>query len=200
MEDGSIMVRSGENKSKRDFGDIQLHVEWMTPYMPKDRGQGRGNSGVYLQNRYEVQVLDSFGLDPQDNDAGGIYKVAKPRVNASFPPGQWQTYDIMFRAPRLNEDGSVRQPAMVTVVHNGETIHENQAIPGPTGGGEGNIAAMGPLKFQDHGNPVRFRNIWVVEQNLPDGPTIPKPVVQMPMPAATAAPKAAAPSTRRNRR
>jgi type 1 glutamine amidotransferase len=205
MEDGSIMVRSGETMSKQEFGDMQLHIEWMTPYMPKDRGQGRGNSGVYLQNRYEVQVLDSFGLDPQDNDAGGIYKVAKPRVNASFPPGQWQTYDIMFRAPRLNEDGSMRQPAMVTVVHNGETIHENQIVPGPTGGGENGIVAKAPIKLQDHGNPVRFRNIWVVEQNLPDGPTIPRPAVQMPLPAATAASKAAAgkaaaPSTRRNRR
>jgi hypothetical protein len=209
IEDGSIMVRNGETKSKQEFGDMQLHIEWMTPYMPKARGQGRGNSGVYLQNRYEVQVLDSFGLDPQDNDAGGIYKVAKPRVNASFPPGQWQTYDIMFRAPRLNEDGSVRQPAMVTVVHNGETIHENQIVPGPTGGGDSGIVAKAPIKLQDHGNPVRFRNIWVVEQNLPDGPIIPKPVVQMPV-ATNAAPKAAAskqnagkpaaPSTRRNRR
>ncbi|HEX8236821.1 MAG TPA: ThuA domain-containing protein [Abditibacteriaceae bacterium] len=201
MEDGSVMVRNGGNRSKQDFGDIQLHVEWMTPYMPAARGQGRGNSGVYLQNRYEVQVLDSFGLDSQDNDAGGIYRVAKPRVNASFPPGQWQTYDIMFRAPRLNEDGSMRQPAMVTVVHNGEIIHENQAIPGPTGGGDSGVVAKAPITFQDHGNPVRFRNIWVVEQNLPDGRTIPHPAVQMPMPAATtAAPRRPTPSTRNNRR
>jgi hypothetical protein len=126
--------------------------------------------------------------------------VAKPRVNATLPPGQWQTYDIMFRAPRLNEDGSVRQPAMVTVVHNGEVIHENQVLERPTGGGEGNVAALGPLKLQDHGNPVRFRNIWVVEQTLPDGPTIPRPVVQMPAPKPTAPARTAPASTRRNTR
>jgi hypothetical protein len=179
MSDGSVQVRNGGNRTRREMGDMQLHIEWMTPYMPKERGQGRGNSGVYLQNRYEVQILDSFGLDSQDNDAGGIYRVAKPRVNASLPPLQWQTYDIMFRAPRLNADKTVRQPAMITVIHNGEIIHENQIIQNPTGGGESDNAELGPLHLQDHGNPVRFRNIWMVPKNLPDGTTIPRPVIVM---------------------
>lgn len=163
MNDGSMRVNNGDNRTKREFGDFKLHIEWMAPLMPKDRGQGRGNSGVYLQERYEVQVLDSFGLDSKDNDAGGIYQVSKPKVNASLPPGVWQTYDITFRAPRFNADGTLAKPANATVVHNGITIHENLDIPKPTGGGaEGNVA-KGVFKLQDHGNPVRFRNIWVQE-------------------------------------
>jgi type 1 glutamine amidotransferase len=168
MTDGSVRVNGGDNKTKREFGDVKLHIEWMTPLMPGARGQGRANSGVYLQERYEVQILDSFGLDSKDNDAGGIYKVAKPKVNACLPPGVWQTYDITFRAPRLNADGSVAKPANATIVHNGITIHENLDIPNPTGGGASGNVAKGVIKLQDHGNPVRFRNIWV--QELPSQP------------------------------
>lgn len=162
MPDGSVQVGKGDLRTKQAFGDCRLHVEFRIPYMPDKRGQGRGNSGVYLQDRYEVQVLDSFGLRPQDNRCGGIYKVAAPRGNASFAPGRWQTYDMVFRAPRFDANGKVTAPARVTVRHNGVLIHENQPIPRPTGGGRGDIAPTGPLKLQDHGNPVRYRNIWLV--------------------------------------
>jgi hypothetical protein len=131
--------------------------------MPTKRGQDRGNSGVYLMDRYEVQVLDSFGLVPQDNECGGIYKVATPKVKASFPPDVWQTYDITFRAPRFDAQGKKVKNATVTVVQNGLTIHENVEIPGPTGGAVGGPEAKeAPLRLQDHGNPVRFRNIWAL--------------------------------------
>jgi type 1 glutamine amidotransferase len=161
--DGSVLVRGGDSRTKRDFGDMKMHLEFMVPYMPGARGQGRGNSGVYLMDRYEVQVLDSFGLPLASNECGGIYQVAVPKVNACLPPAAWQTYDIVFRAPRLKSDGSVAKPAEVTVEQNGILIHDRVRIPGPTGGGaEGNVARA-PLKLQDHGNPVRYRNIWLVE-------------------------------------
>lgn len=163
MSDGSVRVQGGDNKTKREFGDIKLHIEWMTPLMPSARGQGRGNSGVYLQDRYEVQVLDSFGLDSKDNDAGGLYKVSKPRTNASLPPGVWQTYDITFRAPRLNADGSMAKKALITILHNGIVIQENVELENPTGGGANGLALKAPIKLQDHSNPVRYRNIWVQE-------------------------------------
>jgi len=163
LPDGSMQVGKGDIRTKRQFGDARIHIEFMTPFMPTARGQGRGNSGVYIQDRYEVQVLDSYGLVSQDNDCGGIYKVAKPKVNACYPPGSWQTYDITFRAPRFAPNGSVQRPAIITVVHNGVTIHENQPVPNPTGGGAGGIVKTGPLRLQDHGNPVKYRNIWLVE-------------------------------------
>jgi len=161
--DGSVLVRDGDSRTKRDFGDVKMHVEFLVPYMPWARGQGRGNSGVYLQDRYEVQVLDSFGLPLASNECGGVYQVAVPKTSACLPPGMWQTYDIVFRAPRLKPDGSVAKPAVLTVEHNGILIHDRVVVPGPTGGGaEGNVARA-PLKLQDHGNPVRYRNIWLVE-------------------------------------
>ncbi len=165
MRDGSVQANGGDNVSKREFGDMKLHVEWLTPLKPEARGQERGNSGVYLQERYEVQVLDSFGLDEQDNDAGGLYKTAKPLVNAELPPGQWQTYDITYRAPRLYTDGSVKTLGHVTIAFNGVTIQDNLEIPHPTGGGAEGFVARGPIKLQYHGNPVRFRNVWVQELN-----------------------------------
>jgi len=164
MPDGSVLVGKGDNKTKREFGDIRLHVEFMTPYMPDKGGQDRGNSGVYLQDRYEVQVLDSFGLESKDNDCGGIYKVGAPKVNACLPPGRWQTYDITFTAPRLDAGGKKTANARVTVLHNGLVIHEDREIPSPTGGASSKVeVAVAPLRLQDHGNPVRFRNVWVVE-------------------------------------
>jgi type 1 glutamine amidotransferase len=171
MRDGSVQVKGGDNVTKREFGDIRLHVEFMSPLMPEARGQQRGNSGVYLQERYEVQVLDSFGLDSKDNDAGGIYKVAKPPVNASLPPGKWQAYDILFRAPRLYTDGSVAKFGRVTVIHNGIMLHNNIEIPQTTGGGASGFVARAPLKLQDHGDRVRYRNLWV--QELTDQPWTP---------------------------
>ncbi len=171
MRDGSAQVRGGDNRTNQEFGDIQLHLEWMAPLQPDARGQGRGNSGVYLQDRYEVQVLDSFGLDSKDNDAGGIYQIATPLVNASLPPGQWQTYDITFRAPRLYADGTLAKAPVVTVVHNGVVIQKDIEIPRSTGGGIAGFAAKAPIRLQDHGNPVRYRNIWV--QELTDQPWTP---------------------------
>jgi hypothetical protein len=161
---GGIMEVSGrDNRTLKQFGSMQLHIEFMTPYMPGADGQGRGNSGVYLQDRYEVQVLDSFGLVSQDNDCGGIYKVAVPKVNACLPPLVWQTYDITFRAPKI-AGGRVTRNVEVTVVHNGITIHDKVEVPGSTGGAVSESPAeKAPLRLQDHGNPVRYRNIWVVE-------------------------------------
>lgn len=164
MPDGSMQVGRGNNLTVREFGDCRLHVEFMIPYEPNRRGQGRGNSGVYLQNRYEVQVLDSFGLRPGKGDCGAIYGIAPPRVNASLPPLQWQTYDIVFRAPRIGPKGQLLEPAKMTVEHNGIKIHENQPVGGPTrAAGARGHAPRGPLMLQDHGNPVRYRNIWLVE-------------------------------------
>jgi hypothetical protein len=164
MPDGSVLVGKGDNRTKRDFGDIRLHLEFMTPYMPDKSGQERGNSGVYLQDRYEIQVLDSFGLESKDNDCGGIYQVAVPKVNACLPPGRWQTYDIAFTAARFGANGKKTASARVTVLHNGAVIHQDQKIPGPTGGARSKAeVAVAPLRLQDHGNPVRFRNVWVVE-------------------------------------
>ncbi len=171
-DDGSMQAGQGDNRTKQEFGDIKLHVEWLTPLLPDKRGQERGNSGVYLQDRYEVQVLDSFGLDSQDNDAGGLYKVSKPSVNAGLPPGTWQTYDITFRAPRLYTDGTQAKPATVTVVFNGTTIQDNVELKSPTGGAASmSPVAKAPLRLQDHHWPVRFRNMWV--QELTDMPYTP---------------------------
>ncbi len=159
--DGAMEVKAGTGSivTKDQFRDFKLHIEFRTPFMPNARGQGRGNSGVYLQNRYEVQVLDSYGLEPKDNECGGIYQVGVPMVNMCYPPGQWQTYDVTFRAPRSGEK------AVATVVHNGVTIHEQLRIPGPTGGAlDGNVLEPGGIYLQDHGNLVQFRNIWLMEQ------------------------------------
>jgi hypothetical protein len=155
---------SGDIVTKRKFTDFQLHVEFRTPFMPEAREQARGNSGVYLQGRYEVQVLDSYGLKGEDNECGGIYKVGAPRVNMCAPPGQWQSYDVRFRAARFDKDGRKQKDATVTVVHNGMTIHENLPVPGPTGGAlDGDEHLPGGILLQDHGNLVQYRNIWLVE-------------------------------------
>lgn len=148
--------------SREAFGDMKLHVEFRTPFMPTAGGQARGNSGVYLQNRYEVQILDSFGLAGEWNECGGLYKVRKPTVNMAFPPLSWQTYDIDFRAARFDDDGDKVSPARITVHHNGVLIHEDVVIPDQTGGGDAESAAPGPVYLQDHSDPVFFRNVWVL--------------------------------------
>jgi hypothetical protein len=166
LGDGSMEVgpRGGSLVSKEVFGDHQLHLEFRTPFMPEARGQGRGNSGVYVQGRYEVQILDSYGLEGLDNECGGVYRVARPRVNMCAPPLAWQTYDIDFRAPRFDAQGNKTANARMTVSHNGVVIHEDLDVPGQTGGGDGaNLDKPGPLLLQDHGNPVQFRNIWVLQ-------------------------------------
>jgi hypothetical protein len=160
-DDGLLMVGV---KSKKSFGDVTLHLEFRTPFMPKATGQGRGNSGMYIQDRYEFQVLDSFGLDGKNNECGGIYTIKEPRVNACFPPLAWQTYDVDYTAPRFDGDGKKIKNARVTMRHNGIVIYDDFELPKLTPGGASQEAAMGPLALQNHGNPVNFRNIWVVEK------------------------------------
>jgi hypothetical protein len=164
QEDGSVLIMGGGDiQTKQEFTNVVLHVEFRCPYMPAARGQGRGNSGVYLQSRYEVQVLDSFGLAPKDNECGGLYSVATPKVIASLPPARWQTYDITFHAPTV-ENGKIVKPATMSVAHNGIQIHRDVKIDHVTTAGVGGpIKSPAPLMLQDHGNPVRFRNIWLVE-------------------------------------
>lgn len=156
-------VLKGDIISKPTFRDAKIHLEFKTPYMPAMRGQMRGNSGVYVGGLYEVQVLDSFGEPPRDNEAGGIYRAAAPKENAALPPGEWQTYDITFRAPRFDESGKLEKPGEMTVVYNGVLVHEKTPIKEPTPGNAGNDPTKpGPILLQDHGNPVSFRNIWFV--------------------------------------
>lgn len=148
--------------SKEKFGDFQLHMEFRLAFMPLARGQGRSNSGCYLQGRYEVQILDSFGLSGEDNECGGIYKVSRPSVNMCFEPLKWQTYDVEFRAAKFGPDGAKTSDAVVTIKHNGVTIHNQRKLTLTPGGVLGTESReSGPLFLQDHGDPVRFRNIWV---------------------------------------
>lgn len=163
LSDGAMEVvpKTGSLVTKEVFGDHRLHLEFRTPFMPVKRGQKRGNSGVYLHGRYEVQVLDSYGLEGLDNECGGIYKVSQPRVNACAPPTYWQTYDIVFLAPRFDGKGKKTKSARITVHHNGILIHEDVELPGFTGGPIAeNEAPTGPLMLQEHGDLVQFRNIW----------------------------------------
>jgi hypothetical protein len=166
LENGAMEVaRGGSIKSTKAFTDHFVHVEFRTPFMPKARGQGRGNSGVYLQGFYEVQVLDSYGLAGRDNECGGIYKVAAPTVNMCLPPMQWQTYDIDFKAARFDENGNIIAKPQMTVTHNGVKIHDAVEVPKPTQShGSGDVKQAGGLYLQDHGNPVQYRNIWVAEK------------------------------------
>jgi hypothetical protein len=150
-------------ETKDKFGDHTLHLEFRTPFMPHARGQGRGNSGVYIHNRYECQVLDSFGLEGKDNECGGIYSISEPDVNMCLPPLAWQTYDIDFTAARYEGDRKVRN-ARVTIKHNGVVIHDDLELGKGTPGKDPEGPEPGGLYLQDHGNPVVFRNIWVVEK------------------------------------
>jgi hypothetical protein len=150
--------------SKPTFGAFTAHVEFRTPWMPNSRGQQRGNSGVYLQHRYELQVLDSFGLSGENNECGGFYQQYKPLVNMCLPPLVWQTYDIDFTPAAFDAAGQKTAPARVTIKHNGVTIHDDAALKGATPGGQPEKPGPGPLFLQNHNDPVVFKNVWVVEK------------------------------------
>ena len=170
LADGVLTVvgGAGDIETRRGFGDIQLHLEWRTPGVVKGNGQGRGNSGVFLQGRYEIQILDSYENRTYSNgQAASLYKQEIPLVNASLPPGEWQSYDIVFRAPRFGVSGELEAPAFVTVFHNGVLVLNHVEVQGDTVYiGSPSYSAHGPrqpLMLQDHWNPVSFRNIWVRE-------------------------------------
>jgi hypothetical protein len=168
FENGEIVIKphTGALASKDEFGDCQLHLEFASPNPPKGSDQGRGNSGLLMFGKYEVQILDSYqNLTYADGQAAAIYGQFPPLVNASRPPGQWQTYDVVFIAPRFKTDGSLESPARATVFHNGVLVHHDRTLIGPMKfRGIGAYKAhgpKGPIVLQDHSNPVRFRNIWV---------------------------------------
>lgn len=142
--------------------DFRLHLEFRLPYMPYARDQGRSNSGVYIQRRYEVQILDSFGLEPVFNGCAALYRQQPPDLNMSFPPLAWQTYDIYFTAARWDDEGNKISDARITVYHNGIAVHNDRIVPTKTGAGKKEGPEPLPILFQNHGNPVRFRNIWLV--------------------------------------
>ena len=160
--------KTGDIRTKQAFGDMQLHVEWATPNPPHGEDQDRGNSGVFLMGLYEIQVLDSYkSVTYADGQAAAVYGQYPPLVNACRPPGQWQTYDIIFHGPRFSEEGTLLRRARVTVIHNGVLAQDNVAIMGPTGH---HIRPQYtptpeklPLRLQDHNHPVRYRNLWVRE-------------------------------------
>jgi len=149
--------------TKQGFGDHTLHLELRLSYMPTARGQGRSNSGVYLHDCYEIQVLDSFGLDGADNECGGFYQLRKPDVNMCFPPLTWQTYDVEFTAPKY-QNGKKTANARVLVKHNGVVIHPEFELSHATPGRKGEGPAPRPFYLQGHGNKIEYRNIWVVEK------------------------------------
>jgi hypothetical protein len=168
VRDGYVEVApgTGDITTRDKFGDVQLHVEWATPPIPKGEGQERGNSGVFLMDRYEIQVLDSYDNKTYyHGQAGAVYKQHAPLVNASRKPGEWQTYDIVFHTPKFDEQGKVIDRARVTVLHNGVLIQNNVEIYGLTYHDRPALyiahSPEEPLHLQDHGNPVRYRNIWI---------------------------------------
>ncbi len=169
VESGYMEVTrgTGDIMTNRKFGDVQLHIEWSAPTEIVGEGQGRGNSGVFLQERYEVQVLDSYVSRTYSNgQAASLYKQSIPLVNATVAPGEWNVYDIIFHAPRFNEDGIKVKNGYITVIHNGIVVQNHQRLLGTTeyiGFPKNPAHGDGSIILQDHGNPVRFRNIWIRE-------------------------------------
>jgi 3-keto-disaccharide hydrolase len=163
LVDGAMEVAGGDIITRDKFRDMKLHLEFMPPYMPDAHGQARGNSGVFVMDNYEVQVLDSYGLPKLEvGDCAALYSKKVPDKNAAKPPAQWQTYDIEFKAPRFDAAGKKTTNARITVYWNGQKVHDNVELDGPLPGGSGERPEGGGIRLQDHGNPVRYRNIWVV--------------------------------------
>jgi hypothetical protein len=169
VADGAMTVapKSGDIQTKQTFGDYQLHIEWRTPAKVDGNGQGRGNSGIFMQGVYELQVLDSYNNPTYSNgQAGSIYKQTMPLVNAAVGPGEWQTYDVVYTAPHFNKDGHMTHPPYITVIHNGVLVQNHTMIQGTTPYvGQPMIEphGKGPIKLQDHNNTTSFRNIWIRE-------------------------------------
>lgn len=165
IEDGIMTVGHGSIISNYQFGDAHIHVEFRCPDMPDCVGQAKGNSGVYVHGCYEIQVLDSYGVEPpKDDHCAGLYSIQAPLYNACKPALEWQTYDIIFRAPRFNKYGEIAENSRMTVIHNGIVVHNNIILPSVTPGGitDNRRPARGPLMLQDHHDPVSFRNVWVM--------------------------------------
>ena len=167
MTDDDLLMEGADVKPM--FQDFNLHVEFRLPYMPYADGQQRGNSGLYLQSRYECQVLDSFALIPKIDGLGALYRFRPPAINMCFPPLVWQTYDVQFTAPRWNADGTKARNATITSWVNGVKVQDNVSLPNKTGAGKIEEPLLLPTRFQNHGDPVRFRNIWVVDRGLASG-------------------------------
>jgi len=161
-DDGLLMEGADTRDAYRDF---TLHIEFRLPYMPHARGQGRSNSGVYLQSRYEVQILDSFGLEGLHNECGGLYRQRPPALNMCYPPLRWQTYDLKLTSAKFDDSGKKIKNARLTVRHNGELIHDDVELKNKTGAGRPEGPEALPTKLQNHGDPVRFRNIWLVQHD-----------------------------------
>lgn len=168
VADGAATVKKASIKTKQQFGDCQLHIEWAAPAEVKGTGQGRGNSGIFFLERYELQVLDSYENETYfDGQAGSIYKQWPPLVNACRKPGEWQTYDVLFTGPRFTDDGKLLQPAYMTVFHNGVVVQNHAELAGSTAWHKApeyeKHGPKGSLSLQNHGDAVRYRNIWVRE-------------------------------------
>ena len=183
VEDGAMVCGKGDIRTKEGFGDCQLHIEWTSPTPPTGSGQGRGNSGVFFMDAYELQVLDSYDNKTYfDGQAGAIYKQTPPAVNAMMPPGSWNTYDVIWTAPKFNEDGSLKSPAYITALQNGVMILNHFQLKGDTPftmpPKYTKHADRLPIRLQDHGNPTRFRNIWVRQIKPVEGKQARKPYIK----------------------
>jgi hypothetical protein len=179
IEDGVAIVRDTDITTKQSFGDCQLHVEWSSPTPPTGTSQQRGNSGVFLMDRYEMQVLDSYDNKTYfDGQAAGMYKETPPMVNAMRKPGEWNTYDIIWTAPKFSADGKLESPAYITALHNGVLVLNHFALSGTTFFNQPHKYephGKAPIHLQNHGNPVRYRNIWIREIEPIEGKRVREP-------------------------
>ncbi|MAG57197.1 MAG: hypothetical protein CMJ83_12965 [Planctomycetes bacterium] len=155
----TIEPKSGSIMTRKSYGDFRMHLEFLVPKGAK----GNGNSGVYIQRRYEVQILESHGLEPKPHHCGALYRYRKPDASAALPGGSWQSFDLWFRAPRWKADGTKTEDARITVIHNGLTVHHREKLTRKTGAGKKEGPKPQPILLQDHGAKVRFRNIWIQE-------------------------------------